>query len=306
MWSVSDARTYRRCPRQWYYKHLVASATAKDEFRRKVHLLSKLQSVSAWRGQIVDDVISQLVVERLRQRQKVTLDEAKRLAQQRFQSELAYAIQHAKSNGDSHSGSDFVALHALHYQGSIAQEELDVARREIDQALTSLFGMDPLKSDLKTASLLLPQRMLVFEHSGASVRAVPDLIAFFHERAPLIVDWKVHTFGIREAWLQLAVYAMALTRCKPHKDFPNGLTQFSATDIELVEAQLLTGMIRRYRLEPDELERAELYIAESISEIDAAVDGRKREELNEEDFGTTSYSATCQSCSYREVCWRTT
>ena len=82
MWSVSDSRVFRRCPRQWYYKHIVASAIAKDEYRRKMYLLSKLQSVSAWRSQIVDDTIELCDFIALSRSQSRALDEAKRSCSQ--------------------------------------------------------------------------------------------------------------------------------------------------------------------------------------------------------------------------------
>jgi hypothetical protein len=305
MWSVSDSRVFRRCPRQWYYKHIVANAIAKDEYRRKMYLLSKLQSVSAWRGQIVDDTISNFVIDRVRRGHKVTLDEAKRVAHKTFERELAFALQHGRLIGDGNpSAHDFVALHSLYYHGSLSQTELDTAQKEIGVALSTLFQMEKVKADLKAARLLITQRTLVFQHCGASVRAVPDLIAFFDTRPPLIVDWKVHAFGIREAWLQLAVYAMALTRCNAHKDFPTGLKNFSATDVELIEVQLLTGMTRSYRLDAEEIEKAELYIADSVNELDSAIDGRKYAQLTEDDFAVTSFSSQCKSCPFREVCWR--
>ncbi len=67
-----------------------------------------------------------------------------------------------------------------------------------------------------------------------NVRTVPDVIAFSGVNPPAIIDWKVHVFGWRDAWLQLAVYAAALTRCTPHKDFPVATDQFKEIDIELL------------------------------------------------------------------------
>jgi hypothetical protein len=297
---------FRRCPRQWYYKNIVASAIAKNERRRKIYLLSKLQSVSAWRGQIVDRLISVVIVDRLRRGQGIGLDEAKRLARKQFWQEFEFARNHSDLKDVSASAPDFVALRELHYGESIQDRDLNLALSDIDLALSNLFNMHEIKSALKQATLLIPQRTLVFQHSGTSVRAVPDLIAFFNDRAPLIVDWKVHSFGIQEAWLQLGIYAMALTRCKPHKDFPRDLTKFQPNDIELVEAQLLTGNIRRYHLQDDEVERAETYIAESVNEIDLAIGDRDSHDLSDDDFGVTTFASTCKGCGFREVCWSAT
>jgi len=297
---------FRRCPRQWYYKNIVASAIAKDQHRRKIYLLGKLQSVSAWRGQIVDRLISVVIVNRLRKGQKITLEEAKRLAHEQFSRDLSFARSHNDLKDVNASLHDFVALRELYYRESIQDRDLELALSEIDLALSNLFNMQEIKSVLKEASLLVSQRTLVFHHCGTSVRAVPDLIVFSNGRAPLIVDWKVHSFGIQEAWLQLAVYAMALTRCRPHKDFPSNIKTFEPKDTELVEAQLLTGNTRRYHLEGDEVERAEAYIAESVDEIELAIAGRKYQELSDEDFGVTNFASTCKGCGFREICWSAT
>jgi hypothetical protein len=58
VWSVSTAKIFDRCQRQWFFKQHFANARSKDEARRKAYLLGKLQSVSSWRGSVVDQVLS--------------------------------------------------------------------------------------------------------------------------------------------------------------------------------------------------------------------------------------------------------
>jgi PD-(D/E)XK nuclease superfamily len=163
--------------------------------------------------------------------------------------------------------------------------------------------MDAVKELLKSATRLVAQRALLFDHSGVKVRAVPDVVAFFNNRPPVIVDWKVHFFGLDEAWRQLAVYALALTRCKPHRDFPAEIGKYAVGEIELVEVQLLTNQVRRFTLEQDEVEAAEAYIAESVTEMTLAVDGRKADELSAEEFSVAWFRSSCQACGYKCVCW---
>lgn len=304
MWSVSESRMYRKCPRQWYYKNIVASSVAKDPYRRKAYLLSKLQSVAAWRGQIVDDVISTALISSLRRGERITLERAKKRARRQFNEELEIARRNARLlSVEKSSSSKLVALHSLYYKGTLDQHELDLALSEIDQALTNLFTMDEVKDALKSASLLIPQRSLVFKYGETSIRAVPDLLAFYNDRSPLVVDWKVHTFGIQEAWLQLGIYALALINCKPHKDFPSSLSGLAPTDLELLEVQLLTRTCRRSRLDEDELERVEAFIADSLAEIEAAIDDKEVRSLTPEDFAVSAFPNACNSCSFRELCW---
>jgi hypothetical protein len=306
IWSISNSKTFRRCQRQWYYKTIAGNARASDSLRRKLYLLSKLQSISAWRGQIVDDVISEILIPAIASKRRVTLEQLKSAARQRFERQLACARKHPLlSPGFSPTalGADFAAFHCMQYGKGIDDAELKKAGEEIQQALTNLFSMDALKELLKSAVQLVPQRSLLFAHSGMSVRAVPDVIAFFSDRPPVIVDWKVHFFGLAEAWRQLAVYAMALTRCKPHKDFPPQLQNYGVGDVELVEVQLLTNQVRRFTLDQDEIEAAESYIAESATEMMLAVAGRKATELSAEEFSVAWFRASCQACAFKCVCW---
>ena len=62
VWSVSTAKMFERCQRQWFYKTKVANAVAKDEVRQLAYRLSKLQSISGWRGNVVDQVLSSEVI----------------------------------------------------------------------------------------------------------------------------------------------------------------------------------------------------------------------------------------------------
>ena len=57
IWSFSSSRAFDRCQRNWFYDNIFGNGVAKDENRHEIYLLSKLQSISAWRGSIVDKAI---------------------------------------------------------------------------------------------------------------------------------------------------------------------------------------------------------------------------------------------------------
>lgn len=307
IWSISESKTFRRCQRQWYFKNCVANAVAKkDPLRREAYVLSKLQSISAWRGQVVDTAISEFLVPGLNQKRRVTLAQIKAHAGRLFDAQLATARAHRVREADlsvSKLGSSFAALHCMEYGGNIPEDEIARARAEVDAALNNLFQLGPLAEVIKAARYLVTQRALSFKHSGQSVRAVPDLIAFFDDAAPVIVDWKVHVFGIQEAWLQLGAYAVALTSCDPHKDFPPELRRWGACDIRLFEAQLLTKAVREHRVTNESVASIDAYIADSVNQMRMALDERERADLVPEDFPVTANPDNCQRCPYRKICW---
>ena len=225
-WSISESKTFRKCQLLWYFKNILASHRAKDPEHRRAYLLGKLQSVHSWRGKIVDDVISEFIVPEVRSRKTVTLQAATQWAKNSFDRQLQYGRTQRLADLSlvpSQEGDDFIAFHKVAYGEMLGERELDAAWSEVELALKNLFAMRNLAAALKRASYLVAQRALMFPHSGMTVRAVPDLIAFYDDGPPLIIDWKVHAFGVQEARVQLATYAVALLRCKPHRDFPTTL-----------------------------------------------------------------------------------
>jgi hypothetical protein len=305
MWSLSAAKTFKKCQRQWYYKNCLGNGKAKDPLRRKAYLLSKLHSISSWRGSIVDSVISEVIVPILRAKKIPSLIVAQRKATELFERQLKFARQHPLHQpgfSPSKWGSDFAVFHCMEYGGEIPETEIKKAKAEIDQALANLFTMPDVWSKLRKAQYLVAQRPLSFSHTGETVRAVPDIIAFYSNEPPLIIDWKVHFSGVYRAWKQLGIYALALTRGKPHKDFPK-LSQWEVTDLQLWEVQLLTNKIRRYQLDEVRIAEIDNFMAESISAMQLIVGDSKKSTLAPMEFLTASSPETCQFCNYQSICW---
>lgn len=307
IWSVSTGKMFERCQRQWFFKTHVASAKAKDETRRRAWRLSKLQSLSAWRGNLVDQVLSQEVLPAFGQGRSITADQTLASALARFDRQLAIGRAHRlheEGFTPTALGDDFVAFHALEYGDVLDEAEIDRARDEVRRAIQSFFSMEELIARLRTADRLITQRALSFTHADTTVRAVPDLIVFKEGRPPAIVDWKVHAFGWRDAWLQLAVYAAAQARGTPHSDFPV-TGPFTETDVGLLEVQLLTGHLRRHRLTAEHIAQADGFIARSFESMLLATDGMngKASTLPPTDFPATRYASVCESCPYRSMCW---
>jgi len=101
---------------------------------------------------------------------------------------------------------------------------------------------------------------------------------------------------------QLALYAIALKRCKPHKDFPSLLENFEEKDICLIEAQLLTNQQRKYVLAEQDIIQTQNYMSESITQMQLA-EGENPKNTVPEDYPTTNYPEACLICSYRKICW---
>lgn len=306
VWSFSSSRSFRRCQRQWYIKHCLANANAKkNPIRREAYLLSTLQSIYQWRGSIVDHVISKQIVPDLSKGWLPSKPAVIKYARTIFERQLEFAEAHrVREPGmtKNNAGDSFASLYPIEYDLGISQAELDQAWCEIEQALKNLLSMQTVFRQLVRGSKLIAQRPLTFTCHQISVRMVPDLIIFYEHEAPLIIDWKVHTFGFHDARLQLASYALALTKCRPHKDFPTNLGRYASNDIRLLEIQLLSARQRSYLLTQAEIDVVESYIFRSHMEMMLVSDGNPRK-LTLSDFPAASRPETCQRCPFRSLCW---
>jgi hypothetical protein len=308
VWSFSDARLFRKCQRQWYYKHYVANARAKDQIRREAYYLSKLQAIPAWRGSIVDDVISNDIIPELNQRRLLRRQIVLQKARQLFSQQLAFAKQkRIREPGMTQktAGRAFAALYPFDYGDEITDEELNQAWNDIENALSNFLEMEDIVLPLREATYLVAQRSLMYSFDSISIRAVPDLICFFSNQPPLIIDWKVHSYAMQNYRLQLACYATALIHCDPHKDFPTSLAKCKPTDIRLLEAQLLTRVPRFYTITDSDIEGVLSHITRTAREMNLAVDADPSEPLSPVDFPVALDSDECQRCSFRSLCWET-
>jgi len=301
--SINSIRQFRRCPRQWCYDALIASHSAKDgTLGRETHLLSQLQSIAAWRGSIVDQVISRRLIPALNKGWVVTPAKLHSYADSVFDQQLSFALKNRMREPRMTKGEDFAAFAAVEYGLPIKSEDIETARAEIKQAITNLFGMHDLLARLRSATHLAAQRALTFPHLQVNFKAVPDLVAFYDGKPPLIVDWKVHSRGVHDYRLQLASYAIALTRCNPHPDFPSSLSEYLPTQIDLLEVQLLTKQQRSYSLSEDEVADVDDYIAGAAAEITMLIDGKAKKATDPLDFPVTTNPELCRWCPFRRIC----
>jgi hypothetical protein len=305
-WSYSEYQLFKKCPRKWFFKSIFADARANDPERQEAYLLSKMQSLYAWRGQVVESAIQDFLIPSLEVDLQPTLQDTIKVAKKTFDEQLAFGRNHRVREAGmtiKQAGRAFAAFTELEYGEPISDQDYQQAWEDVQTALRNFYKQTELKTLLKAGAYRVTQRTLQFKHFGATVRAVPDLIVFFNDRNPLIVDWKVHTFGIHDYADQLAIYAVALARVKPHADYERYAQGWRETDIELREAQLLRGLVRHHSLEDSDVAEVDDWIAVGVIALREACAGKRSCELRSRDFPTAHDPQTCESCQYRKICW---
>lgn len=304
-WSFSSSRLFQKCPRQWYFKTRVAYHGFNDPIRREAFLLSKLQTIYSWRGSLVDRVILMRYVPTLKRGLPVNLSDLLKYGREIFDRQLKFGLVHRLREPGmkvGETGDAFAAFFNVEYGGGIAQSDIDAAWEDVETALTNLARMQDLQAKLESATHLIPQRSLSFTLDGIKATGQPDLMAFFVDQPPLIIDWKVHTYASSDYRLQLALYALALKTCKPHSDFPKEQIPYDPTDVQLMEVQLLTNRLRDYHLTTDDIDEASNYMARSALNMEMTVQGEDGETAID-DVPVTLNDDECQRCPFRSMCW---
>ena len=309
-WSYSSQRTFARCQRQWFYSNFAAQPRVKDPMRRRALYYGQLNTISAWRGRLVDTVISSYVVPSLSDplsEEPMQLQDGLRIARRLFDEQGAYACHNRAATTEvtiSKEGEKFALLFENEYQAPPSEDDFDNAWIEVETSLANFWKSDAIWSVLNEATGLISQpRSISFElANGTKGVAFPDLIAFFADKPPTIIDWKVHANAGNNARRQLAVYALALSMCsKAHFDFPPDWKR-PAIEIKLIEAQLLLDRLTHYELDDEDIAEVETFIASSAYEMECLAEGKKFTELDMGDFRTAHDGTACEVCVYQAIC----
>ena len=185
-WSFSQYRTFQKCIRQWFYAVHWARSSATEPDRREAALLKKLQTVSAWRGGVVDTAFERFLVPRLNERTPPSLSQVSAEARRHFDKQLDFARNHRireKGMSAAVAGEAFAAFFIIEYGEAVDAAELQRARKDVIASVENLYRkMDALRDAMRKASLSVAQSPLSFKFFGGSVRARPDLILFFEKR----------------------------------------------------------------------------------------------------------------------------
>ncbi len=145
-WSYSASRTFQKCQVKWFLDTLAAHHSANDPIRRRAHFFGALTTVSAWRGQLVDTVISKHIIPSYEDptcEEPMGLQGSLSIARKLFTEQLVYAAQNRAATIDvkfGDIGDRFALLMEHEFGDGPTQEELDGAWLEIETALSNFWG----------------------------------------------------------------------------------------------------------------------------------------------------------------------
>jgi len=281
----------------------MASKHSKDTDRYEAYILKQLGSIHSWRGKLVDYVIETLLVPNFNENIVPPFKEIERLVSVLMKKQLQFAKQRKYRDPKltkKEAGNSYCALREIEWSEELESESLNKIKQQVIVSLKNLLKSDLMKTLLAPDSILVAQKNLYFKFQDVNIICRPDLIVYFRNNPPLIIDWKVYYHRVENARMQLGVYAIALTECIPTDPF---LKHFDdPTEIKLIEYQLLKDFQRKYRLTTSDVDDIKDYIKTTSKEMFKLKGNKKYHEFNINQFERISNTEFCKYCNFKTLC----
>lgn len=296
-WSYSTHQVMRRCQRQLVFQYVIASAQASDPLRREVFLLKQLQSQAAWRGSVIHRVLATDFLDALRARSVPDTGTLARSARDLAAQQFAFSAERRYREGGMskhRAGALYCALYEHDHGIPLSEDALEAAFETIDVAFARLAAAGDFVDYLRRGSRHFSELALTFPFAGGTVKATVDLLVEFAGPRVAVVDWKIGSSVTSDYSKQLLLYALAVERCGR---WPG----VRALDVELWEANLLQGDIRRRAIDQTAVSEVEDYAYRGMRELEALVGGVGAD-VDVTEFDVAARPVVCSFCNFASVC----
>lgn len=297
-WSHSLDVMARTCPRRVFYRSRFASATArKGSPRNKAFLLAQALDLSAWRGRIVHSAIHEWVMPALKKRVWPDFEwvQEQALILVDKQAEFSRTAKYLSTSKNSDK-INYCVLRADLLEEGLSSEELEETKQGVIAALNVLEDHHiNLLGRVRLARWAFSEKEIRFSlDEDVLLEAIPDLIFYESSKGGVIVDWKLWENTGGTAREQLYAYAFAACRSR-------WWPELAPHNIELIEANLISGEQTRYEITEDDFDDVDDRIFTGIDQLNPIFE-RPATDCSPEDFAPAEGPGACQHCSVLEVC----
>lgn len=301
-WSISKAKLFSKCQRRWFYSEIMASKHSKDVHRNEAYILKQLGSIHSWRGKLVDYIIERFLVPKFNEKIVPPFNEIERLVSELMEKQLIFAKEKKYRNPKltkKEAGDNFCALREIEWSEELDSETLNKIKQQVLVSLKNLLKSKLMKTLLAPFTILVAQKNLNFKIQDVNIMSRPDLIVYFRDKPPLIIDWKAYYHRTDNARMQLGVYSIALTECISTDPYSKPVDD--PTEIRLIEFQLLKNFQEEYKLSSSEVDDIKKYINESLEKILELTNHKKYHEFDINQF-EKSITQDCKYCNFKTLC----
>jgi RecB family exonuclease len=297
-WSHSLDNSVRACRRKAFYTEKYANPlSAEGTARKEAFLHKKAVDVPLWRGNLVHKTIEKCLLPALKKGEKPNFEMARNWMLRLIERQAEFSRNGDYRRFSKEKAGDIYCVLRAHLMGNeITEAELAEVKS------TSLLALDNLETRfpelLERAQLskkLEIEKEIRFSlDERIRIESIVDFIIEESNGRLVIVDWKAGFNLATNAREQLYVYAYAVINS-------GWWAKASCTNIELIEANLMTGESFDYSMMEDDLADVDDRIFTGAQLLEAVFERSAKEALPE-DFAPAESPGTCEWCVMREIC----
>jgi len=310
-WSYSTIMSLRQCNRKFFLGSILANQGRKNQLRRKIYELKKMQNLLMWRGSIVDKTIERFIIPAIINKEYLNFDEiiekAIELARSQFKFSKNKKYQDANVT-KSNSGDEYCILdiHEINqpFQKTEIEESIEVIRksilnfREIRMPDNNILLLDFLKE----FHLLLPNvSNWATTIENTSVSPQIDLIAINWNNR-VVFDWKVSASLSSDYSRQLIISGIVVYQKWVEKAKEKNKPIPEIEQIKLYEVNLFKKIIAEHRFTQEKINDMIDYIYLTSDDIKLLVDGNSYKNIDIAEYDLTENESICKFCNFRKIC----
>jgi len=291
-WSVSRDRTFRQCPRQYWFTHygFWGGWDWEAEPRtREIYVLKQLKSRAMWVGEVVHDCIRTSLENLSRGIPVLSVEEILKITRQRMRNDFRASRDGLYREKPKYTCGLFEHEYALHITDA---EWLETAE-QVDRCLLNFYSSDAYAQLSRTppADFLEVERFSHFLLDGIDVTVKMDCATRESDHV-VVWDWKTGRRESPDTPLQLACYAFYV-----HQAY-----RLPIHRVRMRRVELMRGTARDESIGERALDELLAYVRGSIADMRAVLDDPERNLASEERFARVARRDVCQRCSFLKVC----
>lgn len=292
-WSVSRDRTFRTCPRQYWFSHYGFWGGWEWEANprtREIYMLKQLKTRPMWVGDVVHACIRRSLENLSRRIPVLPVDEILRITRDQMRSDFRQSRDGLyRENPKAACG-----LYEHEYRVPVTDAEWLESAEQVDQCLRNFYA-SPAYAQL---SRTRPEDFLEIEtFSRLAIDGVPVTVkldcATRESDHILVWDWKTGRRDIPESPLQLGCYAFYI-----HQAYGVPIHGVRQRRVDLMAG----GEYRETVIGERHLDELLTYIRGSVADMMALLDDPEGNRATEDRFAKVVRRDICGRCSFLRVC----
>ncbi len=291
-WSMSRHRTFRECPRQYWFNHYGFWGGWNydvDPRTRDVYVLKQLKSRPTWVGEVVHDCIKHSIENLSRGIPVLPTARILEITRNRMRNDFRVSRDGLYRDNPKHA----CGLFEHEYRVAVTDEEWRDCAEQVDRSLVTFYA-SPVWEELCSklpGDFLEIERFSNFVLDGATVTVKLDCAVRDTDHV-VVWDWKTGRRESPDAHLQLACYAFYV-----HQAYGIPIHR-----VVMRRFELSSGTVYERKIAEREMTEVLDIVRGSIADMQTMLDDRERNLAREDRFPKEERREVCSRCNFLRVC----